>query len=68
MKTLIKALLLTFSTLLLIACSEENSETAAANQDHVWKEQTETINKAREVEGMLLDSATNMQNAIEKQE
>ena len=67
MKALIKLLLLTLSSLLLIACSDQSSDTAASN-DHVWKEQTETINKAKEVEGMLMDSATNMQKAIENQE
>ncbi len=51
----------------LIACSNESAD-AETEKDHVWKEQTETINKAKEVEGMLIDSATNMQKAIDNQQ
>ncbi len=50
----------------LIACSNESAD-AEAEKDHVWKEQTATIDKAKEVESMLMDSAKNMQEAIEDQ-
>lgn len=68
MKKVIKVMLLLFSCSLFIACSSEDDSNAEMNHDHVWKEQTDTIDKAKEVEGMLMDSATNMQNAIENQE
>ncbi len=34
-------------------CSSEDTE----GKEHVWKDQVETIDKAREVEGMILDAA-----------
>ncbi len=34
-------------------CSNEDAE----GREHVWKDQVETIDKAREVEGMILDAA-----------
>ena len=64
----IRLSLLTILCLFLIACSDEGSNKSEANKDHVWKEQTETIDKAKEVEGMLMDSAKNMRDAIENQE
>ncbi|MGB1800543.1 MAG: hypothetical protein ACPHLK_06910 [Gammaproteobacteria bacterium] len=68
MGTFIKITLLIFSCSCLIACSNESDNSAEAKKDHVWKEQTDAIDKAKEAEGMLMDSATNMQNAIESQE
>jgi hypothetical protein len=50
----------------LIACSNESAD-AEAKKDHVWKEQIGTIDKAKEVESVLMDSAKNMQEAIEDQ-
>lgn len=67
MRTFIKVTLLIFSCSFLIACSNEGDNSADAKKDHIWKEQTETINKAKEVENMLKDSAVNMQDAIDKQ-
>ena len=37
------------------ACTEEGSN--QQQQDHVWKEQTETLDKAQAVEGILKDAA-----------
>lgn len=68
MRNTINTMLLVIISVFLIACSDEGDSDSQAKTDHVWKEQTETINKAKEVEGMLMDSATNMQNAIENQE
>ena len=34
-------------------CSNEDAE----GREHVWKHQVETIDKAREVEGIVLDAA-----------
>ena len=67
MGTFIKVTLLIFSCSCLIACSNEGDNSTDAKKDHVWKEQTEMINKAKEVEDMLKDSAVNMQDAIDKQ-
>ena len=67
MKEIIKIMLLMFSCSFFIACSSEGDSNTEAKNDHVWKEQTDTIDKAKEVEGMLMDSAKNMQDAIENQ-
>jgi len=45
--TLLGAVLMT-----LTACSSE-SDDAKTSKEHVWKEQTEAIDKAREVESIL---------------
>jgi outer membrane biogenesis lipoprotein LolB len=68
MKNYIKIFLLLISGLMLIACSDESSSVSTeTKKDHVWKEQTDTINKAKEVEGMLLDAAENTRKTIEEQ-
>lgn len=68
MKTHIKIFLLLVSCSIFVACSDEdNSSSAEAKKGHVWKEQTETINQAKEVEGMLLDAAENTRKTIEQQ-
>lgn len=68
MQHFIRLVFLLFSFLLFIACSEETDSNAAdVEKDHVWKEQTDTIDKAKEVEGMLIDSAEATKNAIENQ-
>ena len=67
MQNFITTIMLLSSCLFFVACSDENSSSADAEKDHVWKEQTDTINKAKEVEGMLMDSAENTRKAIEDQ-
>ena len=47
----------------LTACSEDK-ETSG---EHVWKEQTDTINKAKQVEAIIMDSAEKQKQAIEQQ-
>ncbi len=51
-------------SLVLFACSsnEDNSTTG----DHVWKEQTATIDKAKEVEAMMLKSAQDKARKIDE--
>ena len=67
MRNFIKVFLLLICCSILSACSDEsNSSSAEAKKDHVWKEQTDMINKAREVEGMMLDSATATRKTIEQ--
>jgi hypothetical protein len=66
MKTCIKMFLL-FSFSILIGCSDDGgSGVAEAKKDHVWKEQAETIDKAKEVEDMLLETAEKTNQIIEK--
>lgn len=64
MKSL-KVLVLLVSTLFIAACSDENDN--KASKDHVWKEQTDTIDKAKEVEAMMLKSAEDRSKSIDEQ-
>lgn len=65
MGSLNKVLYIIVSCLILFGCSDESSN--SSQKDHVWKEQTDTIDKAKEVEGMLLESATATRQAIDKE-
>ena len=56
-------IILVFS-ILLVACSEQTDTTT--QNDHVWKEQTETIDKAKQVEGIIMDSAEQTRDMIEQ--
>jgi outer membrane biogenesis lipoprotein LolB len=66
MHNFIKIVLLTASCLLFVACSSEDNNQAVSEKGHVWKEQTDTINKAKEVEGIIMDSADQTRNALEQ--
>ncbi len=61
---ILAAALMSFS-----ACSgdEQGSSENKGSGDHVWKEQTQTIDKAKEVEGLLQDAAEKQRQAIETQ-
>jgi hypothetical protein len=63
MQSSIKVFLLLISFSLFIACSDD----AENKKDHVWKKTTETIDRAKAVESMILDSAANTQRTIEHQ-
>ncbi|MEE8234233.1 MAG: hypothetical protein V3R41_06105 [Gammaproteobacteria bacterium] len=54
---------------LVSACSddEQGSSERKLSGDHIWKEQTETIDKAKEVEKLLQDVAEKQRQAIETQ-
>jgi len=68
MKNFIKIFLLFVSCSLFTACSDGgNSNNAGSKKYHVWKEQTDTIDKAKEVEGMIMDAAKETRKAIEQQ-
>jgi len=68
MRYLSKMFLLLVLCLFFTACSDENnSGNADANKKHVFKEQTDRIDTAKEVEGMILDSAKETRKAIEQQ-
>ncbi|MCG8380196.1 MAG: hypothetical protein MI865_12090 [Proteobacteria bacterium] len=57
-------LLLILMSIFMFACSEETDKVSGSG-DHVWKEQTDTIEKAKEVEGIILDSAKQTREAVE---
>ena len=66
MKTHIFTLLL-LSSLLVSGCSEDSDQDKKTpTGDHVWKEQTMTIEKAKAVEGILEDSAQQQREMIEE--
>lgn len=65
MGSLKKVFYIMVSCLILFGCSDENSN--SSQKDHVWKEQTDTIDKAKEVEGMMMESAAATRKAIDKQ-
>jgi len=68
MQKFIKISLLIILYSLLTACSDEsNNNNADSKKNHVWKEQTDTIDKAKEVEGIIMDSAEETRKAIEQQ-
>ena len=43
---------------LLAACSGESSSTTDEKHDHVWKTQTDALEKAKQVEGLMDDAAS----------
>lgn len=59
-----------FRTIILVliamglpACSDEQNKV----EEHVWKKQTDIIDKAKDVEKMLNDAAVQQQKLIEEQ-
>ena len=49
--------------LLAMSCSDDDKDSG----DHVWKEQTQTIDRAKEVEGLLQDAADQQRKHIDEQ-
>ncbi len=49
--------------LLAMSCSDDDKDSG----DHVWKEQTQTIDRAKEVEGLLQDAAAKQRKHIDVQ-
>lgn len=67
---MVKMFIFLASALMLVsACSddEQGSSERKLSGDHVWKEQTDTIDKAKEVEGLLQDITEKQRQAIEAQ-
>jgi len=60
---MIKIISIVFITLGINACSEEGNN--QQQQDHVWKEQTEALDKAQAVEGILKDTAKAREQQIQ---
>lgn len=50
---------------LITACSDSDKP-QKVEQDHVWKEQTDMINKATDVEQLLKDSAAIQQQSLDE--
>jgi len=61
-----KCVLIASLSCLMSACSDSDKP-QKVEQDHVWKEQTELIDKAKNVEQMLQDSAALQQQKINEQ-
>ncbi len=59
------AVLMVMAVLFMLACSDSNEN--ETGNDNVWKEQTATMEKAREVEAVLRKSAEDRAKAIEEQ-
>ena len=53
--------------LLLLSAGCSGNDDAAKKRDHVWKEQTDDIKKAEQVEGKIMKSAQIQKEAIEEQ-
>jgi len=67
---MVKTFIFLATALMLVsACSddEQGSSERKLSGDHVWKEQTETIDKAKEAERLLQDVAEKQRQAIEAQ-
>ena len=59
---MIKVLFLFFTLLFIAACSDETQKV----EDHVWKEQTDMIDKAKGVELLINDAALQQRELIEQ--
>ncbi len=60
---MVKIFLIVLPILFIIGCSDEQDKV----EEHVWKEQTGMIEKAKDVEKMLNDAAQQQQKLIEQQ-
>lgn len=61
---MIKKIIFLAATLLFVsACSDDDRESG----DHVWKEQTQVLDKAKEVDGLLKDVADQQRKIIDEQ-
>ncbi len=56
-----------FLIIILNICGCSDNNDTQEKKDHVWKEQTEAIEKAKAVEGMLRDSAEEQRRQIMEQ-
>lgn len=61
-----KTIFILWAALIMMAgCSDDDSQ---KKKENVWKEQTDTLNKAKAVEGVLQDSASAERKKTEDQE
>lgn len=67
---MIKKIIILSAVLLLVsACSDDDKATSENKEsgDHVWKEQTQVLDKAKEVEGLLKDVSDKQRKIIDEQ-
>jgi len=67
---MIKNIIFLGVVLLFISGCSDDENAAPENKlsgDHVWKEQTQTIDRAKEVEGMLQDATEQQRKLIDEQ-
>ena len=67
---MVKTFIFLATVLVLVsACSDDEPESSerTLSGDHVWKEQTQTIDKAKEAERLLQDVAEKQRKAIDEQ-
>ncbi len=67
---MIKTIIFLISILLFIsACSDDDNATSEnkGSGDHVWKEQTQALDKAKEVDGLLKDATDQQRKIIDEQ-
>jgi len=67
---MIKTIIFLASILLFIsACSNDDNATSESkgSGDHVWKEQTQALDKAKEVDGLLIDATDQQRMIIDEQ-
>ena len=62
-----KKLLTIYLMAVLNVCGCSDNNDAKEKKDHVWKEQTDTIEKAKAVEGLLQESADAQRRQIQEQ-
>ena len=59
-----KAALVLLGIFIVSGCSDSVDK---AEDEHVFKTQTEALEKAKKIEGMILDAASQQKNKIEEQ-
>lgn len=66
---IMKIIILSAVLLLVSACSDDDKATSENKEsgDHVWKEQTQVLDKAKEVEGLLKDVSDQQRKIIDEQ-
>ena len=63
---MIKTICIIVLTLFISACNDSDTP-KKIGKDHIWKEQTDMIDKAKTVEQLVNDGATQQKQAIEQQ-
>ena len=53
---------------MLVGCGESSSDKSLPTGEHVWKEKTDTIQKARDVEAVLQSGHDQMRKSLEQAE
>jgi len=67
---MIKKIIFLSAVFLLVSACSDDDNVASENKgsgDHVWKEQTQAIDKAKEVEGLLKEATDQQRKIIDEQ-